>query len=78
MRYEAFPSPKLCFHEWAFSLSRAFTVSEIELSEGMTSSYRENLKFIQQMDGTAEIITREMRLITRLINPLKAFFDSGR
>ena len=52
-------------------------VAEIELSEGMTSSYRENLKFIQQMDGTAEIITKEMRLITRLINPLRAFFDNG-
>ena len=53
-------------------------VAEIELSGGMTSSYRENLKFIQQMDGTAEIITKEMRLITRLINPLRAFFDSGK
>jgi len=53
-------------------------VAEIELSDGMTSSYRENLKFIQQMDGTAEIITKEMRLITRLINPLHAFFDNGR
>ena len=54
-------------------------IAEIELSEGMSSSYhRENLKFIQQMDGTAEIITKEMRLITRLINPLKAFFDNGK
>jgi len=53
-------------------------IAEIELSEGMTTSYRENLKFIQQMDGTAEIITKEMRLITRLINPLKAFFDNGK
>ncbi len=52
-------------------------IAEIELSGGMTSSYRENLKFIQQMDGTAEIITKEMRLITRLINPLRAFFDTG-
>jgi len=54
-------------------------IAEIELSEGMSSSYRkENLKFIQQMDGTAEIITKEMRLITRLINPLRAFFDNGK
>jgi len=53
-------------------------VAEIELSDGMTSSYRENLRFIQQMDGTAEIITKEMRLITRLINPLRAFFDNGK
>jgi len=53
-------------------------IAEIELSEGMTSSYRENLKFIQQMNGSAEIVTKEMRLITRLINPLKAFLDSGK
>ncbi|MCX6239524.1 MAG: HlyD family efflux transporter periplasmic adaptor subunit [Bacteroidia bacterium] len=53
-------------------------VAEIELSGGMTTSYRENLKFIRQMDGTAEIITKEMRLITRLINPLRAFFDNGK
>ena len=54
-------------------------IAEIELSEGMSSSYhRENLKFIQQMDGPAEIITKEMRLITRLINPLRAFFDNGK
>ena len=54
-------------------------IAEIELSKGMSSSYHSvNLKFIQQMDGTAEIITRDMRLITRLINPLKAFFDNGK
>ncbi len=53
-------------------------IAEIELVGGMTSSYRENLKFIQQMDGTAEIITKEMRLITRLINPLRAFIDNGK
>ena len=53
-------------------------VAEIDLENGMNSSYRENLKFIQQMDGTAEIITKEMRLITRLINPLRALFDNGK
>lgn len=29
------------------------------------------------MDGTAEIVTKEMRLIHRFINPLKALLDSG-
>ena len=53
-------------------------VAEIELSKGMTTTYRENLKFIQQMDGTAEIITKKMRLIVRLVNPLKALIDSGK
>lgn len=52
-------------------------VAEIELTEGMTSSYRENLKFIQQMDGTAEIITKDLRLIYRFINPLRALLDKS-
>ncbi len=52
-------------------------VAEIELEEGMTSSYRENLKFIQQMDGTAEIVTKNLRLIYRFINPLRALLDNG-
>ena len=32
----------------------------ITLSEGMISSYSEQLKLVQEMDGTAEIITKEM------------------
>ncbi len=52
-------------------------VAEIELTAGMTSSYKENLKFIQQMDGTAEIVTNDLRLIYRFINPLKALLDKG-
>jgi len=51
-------------------------VAEVELEKGMTSSYKENLKFIQQMDGTAEIVTKELRLIYRFINPLRALLDS--
>lgn len=52
-------------------------VAEIELEKGMTASYKENLKFIQQMDGTAEIVTKELRLIHRFINPLRALLDNG-
>ena len=52
-------------------------VAEIELEEGMISSYKENLKFIQQMDGTAEIVTNDLRLIYRFIYPLRALFDDG-
>ncbi len=52
-------------------------VAEIELEDGMISSYKENLKFIQQMDGTAEIVTKDLRLIYRFINPLRALFDNG-
>ncbi len=52
-------------------------IAEIELAKGMTSSYKENLKFIQQMDGTAEIVTKDLRLIYRFINPLRALLDNG-
>lgn len=46
-------------------------IAEILLTEGMESSYREPLNFIQEMDGVAEIITKDERLLSRLINPLK-------
>jgi multidrug resistance efflux pump len=52
-------------------------MADIELTGGMTSSYRENLKFIHQMDGTAEIVTKDLRLIYRFINPLRALLDKG-
>lgn len=49
----------------------------VNLNKGMQSSYREQLKFIQGMDGTADIITKDRRLISRFISPLRAFFDNG-
>ena len=49
-------------------------IVEIGLREGMVSNYSEQLKLVQEMDGTAEIITREMRMIYRFINPLKMLF----
>jgi multidrug efflux pump subunit AcrA (membrane-fusion protein) len=51
-------------------------VAEIRLKEGMLSSYSEQLKLVQEMDGTAEIITKEMRMIYRFINPLKAVLNN--
>lgn len=50
-------------------------IVEIRLTDGMMSSYSEQLKFIQEMEGTAEIITKEMRAIYRFINPLKMLFN---
>lgn len=46
--------------------------AEIELSEGMTSTYREKIKFIHQMDGTADIITKDTRLINRFLSPVRS------
>lgn len=50
-------------------------IAEISLSEGMRSSYRKQLNFIQQIEGTAEIIITDKRLLSRLIEPLKAQLD---
>lgn len=48
---------------------------EIILKTGMISTYQEKLFFIQEMEGSAEIIVKKNRLIHKLFNPLKAFFD---
>lgn len=49
----------------------------IELKGGMTSSYREKLRLVQEMDGTAEIVTQDTRAIYRFIEPLRGILDSG-
>jgi multidrug resistance efflux pump len=48
----------------------------VELTGGMTSSYREKLKLVQEMDGTAEIVTQDTRAIYRFIEPLKAILNN--
>nr|WP_319512070.1 HlyD family efflux transporter periplasmic adaptor subunit [uncultured Draconibacterium sp.] len=50
-------------------------IVEISLYKGMESSYKEQLRLVQEMDGTAEIITSKMRLIYRFINPTKGFMN---
>ena len=46
--------------------------ADIELTEGMTSTYSEKIKFIHQMDGTADIITKDSRLINKFIRPIRS------
>ncbi len=52
-------------------------IADIVLTEGMTSTYSEKIKFIHQMNGTAEIITEESRLIFKLISPLKSIISNN-
>jgi len=49
-----------------------FTTVEVEFPENLTTNYGKTLDFSQEMSGTAEIITEDMRLIERFINPVKA------
>ncbi|TKG87819.1 HlyD family efflux transporter periplasmic adaptor subunit [Puteibacter caeruleilacunae] len=46
-------------------------VAVIELNKGMLSTYEKRLKLVQEMDGTAEIITERIRAINRFIKPLE-------
>ncbi|MCC7575964.1 MAG: hypothetical protein KK926_03890, partial [Methanomethylovorans sp.] len=50
-------------------------IADIELTEGMTSTYREKIRFIHEMDGTADIITGNSRLIYRFIKPIRSLID---
>ena len=47
-------------------------IAEIELIHGMRSTYNREIGFINDMTGTADIITENSRLIYRFIKPLKS------
>lgn len=51
--------------------------AEIVFPKGMVTTYGKELRLIQKMDGTAEIITKERRLIMRLLDPIVALFKNG-
>jgi len=46
-------------------------VIEIELPNGLKTLYGINLDFTQNMQGTAEIITEDVRLLQKIINPFR-------
>ncbi len=46
-------------------------IIEISLTEGLKTLYGINLKFTQKMQGTAEIITEDVRLLQKIINPFR-------
>jgi HlyD family secretion protein len=45
---------------------------EVEFPENLVTTYGKNLTFSQEMTGTAEIITEDLRLLDKFINPIKA------
>lgn len=45
---------------------------EVEMPQDLKSNYNINLMFSQEMKGKAEIVTNELRLLQRLINPLRS------
>ena len=48
---------------------------EIDFPEGLTTSYGIPVSYVYKMTGTADIVTKDMRLIEQFIQPIKAVFD---
>ena len=50
-------------------------IVEIVFPDGMTTTYKKKLNMIQKMDGVGQILTEDMRLIERFIQPIKELFN---
>lgn len=49
---------------------------EVSFPDGLVSTYRKSIPFIQDMDGKAEIVTRDQRLIEYFIEPIISLFKN--
>jgi HlyD family secretion protein len=47
-------------------------VLEVDFPEQLTTNYGKTLTFSQEMQGTAEIVTDDLRLLDRFLNPIRA------
>ena len=47
---------------------------DVELPKGLESTYHKQLPFVQNMDGSADIVTEDLRLIDRFIQPIRSLF----
>lgn len=53
-------------------------VIEVSLPQGLTTLYGRKLEFTQNMQGTAEILTDNLRLIQKVINPFRHLASKNR
>ena len=50
-------------------------VLEVEFHDNLTTNYGKTLTFSQEMQGTADIITEDLRLIERFLQPIRALIN---
>jgi multidrug resistance efflux pump len=53
-------------------------IIEIDLPEGLSTLYGTKLDFTQNMQGTAEIITENIRLLQKIVNPFRYMISKNR
>ncbi len=51
----------------------AYTV-DVTLPDGLESTYHKVSPFVQNLDGSADIITDDMRLIEQFVRPIRSLF----
>ena len=54
-----------------------YYTAEIELPNGLKTFYGIDLEFKQEMQGTAEIITEDIRLLERIVRPLRYILNKN-
>ncbi len=55
----------------------AIYTAEIDMPDTLITNYGKKLQFTQEMTGTAEIITEDIKLIERFINPIKSLLKKN-
>jgi HlyD family secretion protein len=53
-------------------------IIEVSLPQGLKTLYGKELDFTQNMQGTAEIITEDIRLLQKIINPLRHLISKNK
>jgi HlyD family secretion protein len=53
-------------------------IIEIDLPDGLTTHYGTQLDFTQNMQGTAEIITEDLRLLQKIVNPFRYLISKNK
>lgn len=57
--------------------NQEYTV-EVDLPDGLTTYYKREIPFKQEMQGTAEILTEDRRLLERIISPIRTIISRQR
>lgn len=57
--------------------NNTFYTAEISVPKSLVSNYGKYLKFSQEMTGTAEIITKDTRLLEKFLNPIRSVWQKN-
>jgi multidrug resistance efflux pump len=57
--------------------NQGYTV-EVDLPDGLTTYYKKEIPFKQEMQGTAEVLTDQRRLLDRIISPIRTLITQQR